>query len=171
MPRMSRIRPQTVHRPASPIWIGVILDGDPVEEAFRGSQMRARGSSVKSGFAWSGLARVAPASGGKDSAASELWLGWGGASGGGKWGETERRSMRRFGQGLGIAGRARLWSLDVCSVDGSDRVLRAISGSRFRCSRWLDMDSMPDTSLRQLISRSATYLLVFLKEESKEANF
>jgi hypothetical protein len=47
----------------------------------------------------------------------------------------------------------------------------AISGSRFLCSRWQDSISMPHTSLRQLIiSRSATYL-VFLVEESKEANF
>jgi hypothetical protein len=44
----------------------------------------------------------------------------------------------------------------------------AISGSRFLCSRWLD--SLPDTSLRQLITRSAMYL-VLLIEESKEANF
>jgi hypothetical protein len=86
--------------------------------------MRARGSSVSAGFAWNGPARVAPASGGMDSAgSSKRWRGWGGASGGGKWGETERRPNGEIGQGLGIAGRVRLWSLDVCGVDGSDGVL------------------------------------------------
>jgi hypothetical protein len=92
IPRTSRIRPRTVHRPVNPIWIGVILDGDPVEEAFRGSQMRARGSSVSAG--------VAPASGGMDSVgSSKRWRGWGGVSGGIKWGETERRPMGRLGKG------------------------------------------------------------------------
>jgi hypothetical protein len=56
-------------------------------------------SSVRAGIAWVDPARVAPASGGEDSAASERCLGWGGASDGGRWGETERRPIGRLGKG------------------------------------------------------------------------
>jgi hypothetical protein len=39
MPRMSRIRPQTVHRPANPVGSRGIFRGDPADDPFSGSQM------------------------------------------------------------------------------------------------------------------------------------
>jgi hypothetical protein len=65
IPRTSRIRLRTVQRPACPIRSRIILNGDPADEPFRGSQMGAQGSGVRVGIVWMGPA-------------SERRLGWGG---------------------------------------------------------------------------------------------